>query len=231
MDTRYLDTDDRFSPAFFARRSVLRWGLAVALFGSVLAGPGSARAESSHADLACSKDGTLCFDMRPSADAATCLKNARGRVRIRPEGEVERMDVEVDGLPPNTEFDFFVIQVPNSPFGLSWYQGDIDTDEYGEGHGRFIGRFNAETFIVAPNVAPAPIVHDDGPFPDAAMNPKTAPVHTFHLGLWFNNPNDAAAAQCPGRTTPFNGDHTAGIQALSTNNFPDDQGPLRQLLP
>src|SRR5262249_32284988 len=152
MDTRYLATDDRFAPAFFGRRSVLRWGLAVALFGSVLAGPASA-----HEDSACSQNGTLCFDMGASVDAAEVLKNAHGRVRVRPEGEVERMDVEVDGLPPNTEFDFFVIQVPNSPFGLSWYQGDIDTDEYGEGHGRFIGRFNAETFIVAPNVAPAPI--------------------------------------------------------------------------
>jgi hypothetical protein len=44
--------------------------------------------------------------------------------------------------------------------------------------------------------------------------------------LWFDSP---AAAGCAGTTTPFNGDHTAGIQALSTRNFPDDQRPLRQL--
>jgi hypothetical protein len=72
-------------------------------------------------------------------------------------------------------------------------------------------------------------VREDGPFPDAAENPATNPVHTFHLGLWFNSPDDAAAAGCPDDVTPFNGDHTAGIQALSTRNFPDDQGPLRQL--
>jgi hypothetical protein len=39
------------------------------------------------------------------------------------------------------------------------------------------------------------------------------------------------AAGCPGATTPFNGDHTAGVQVLNTSNFPDDQGPLRQLIP
>jgi len=95
----------------------------------------------------------------------------------------------------------------------------------------FIGRFNIETFIVAPGVAMAPVVHDDGPFPDADMNPATPPVHTYHLGLWFNSPDDATAAGCPNTVTPFNGDHTAGIQVLNTSNFPDDQGPLRQLVP
>ena len=43
------------------------------------------------------------------------------------------MTVDVEGLPPNTEFDFFVIQIPNAPFGLAWYQGDIETDDQGEG--------------------------------------------------------------------------------------------------
>src|SRR5207247_9168953 len=93
-----------------------------------------------------------------------------------------------------------------------------------------IVRFNAETFIVAPGVAPAPVVHDQQPFPDADENPATAPVHTFHLGLWFNSPADAEAAECPNTVTPFNGDHTAGIQALSTRNFQDDDEPLRKLV-
>ena len=96
---------------------------------------------------------------------------------------------------------------------------------------RFIGRFNTETFIVATGSAPAPVVHDQPPFPDASENPTTFPIHTFHLGLWFNSPADAQAAGCPGTVTPFNGDHTAGIQVLSTRNFDNDQGPLRQLMP
>ena len=173
------------------------------------------------------------FQMVRSAAAtnAGCLPDASADVQVRSLGPVEKMRVRVKGLPPNTEFDFFVIQVPNAPFGLSWYQGDIETNRHGNGTGTFIGRFNIETFIVAPGSAAAPVVHDQPPFPDASRNPATAPVHTFHLGLWFNSPADAAAAGCPSTVTPFNGDHTAGIQVLSTRNFPDDQGPLRQLTP
>ena len=179
-----------------------------------------------------SKD-TIRFQMTPSAGAARCLPKAMARVTVRSLGPVERMVVEVSGLPPHTDFDFFVIQVPNAPFGLSWYQGDIDTDGHGRGRGEFIGRFNNETFIVAPGSTVAPQVHDIQPFPDAKSNPATGPVHTFHLGLWFNSPDDARKAGCADTVTPFNGEHHAGIQVLNTNNdgFTDDHGPLRQLQP
>ncbi len=212
------------------------WGLALLLAWS---GVGLARVAMADEGPGCpptppgqnGKGKTICFNMVPSGAAATCLPNATARVRVKSMGPVEMMQVDVAGLPPNTEFDFFVIQVPKGPFGLSWYQGDIETHEDGRGHGMFVGRFNIETFIVAPGVAMAPVVHDDGPFPDADMNPATPPVHTYHLGLWFNSPDDAAAAGCANTVTPFNGDHTAGIQVLNTSNFPDDQGPLRQLVP
>ena len=160
----------------------------------------------------------------------TCLPYATGRVTISSLGPVENMHVEVEGLPPNTDFDFFVIQVPKAPFGLSWYQGDIETDDHGSGVGDFTGRFNQETFIVAPGPAPAPVLHHS-PIPDAETNPPTGPVHTFHLGLWFNSPQDAVRTGCPGTVTPFNGEHNAGVQVLNTSHFPDDQGPLRQLAP
>ena len=65
----------------------------------------------------------------------------------------------------------------------------------------------------------------------ASANPATAPVHQYHLGLWFNSPADAVAAGCPGTVTPFNGDHSAGVQALSTRQFRDDRGPLRRIRP
>jgi hypothetical protein len=179
----------------------------------------------------------ISFDMVRSAAASAggCLPNARAHVTVRSTGPVEVMDVTTQGLPANTEFDFFVIQVPNTPFGLSWYQGDIETTTNNpandiNGHGRFVGRFSVETFIVAPGSASAPVVHNQPPNPDASSNPQTAPVHTFHLGLWFNNPADAVKAGCPGNVTPFNGDHNAGIQVLSTRNFANDQGPLRQLV-
>jgi hypothetical protein len=163
--------------------------------------------------------------------AAECLKGAFADVRIEPLGSVERMTIVARNLPPNTEFDLFVLQLPDFPFGLSWYQGDMQSNAQGIARGVFLGRFNIETFILAPGVGPAPVIHRKPPFPDAATNPATPPVHTFHLGLWFNSPDDAVAAGCPGVVTPFNGDHTAGIQALSTHQFEDDHGPLRRLKP
>ena len=141
------------------------------------------------------------------------------------------MIIVAGGLPSNTDFDFFVIQVPNAPFGLSWYQGDLKSDADGDAVQHFRGRFSIETFIVAPGVAPAPLVFNDQPFPDAAMNPATGPVQTYHLGLWFNSPIDAKKAGCADTVTPFNGEHNAGIQVLNTSNFPDDHGPLRDLQP
>jgi hypothetical protein len=161
------------------------------------------------------------------------VPNAHGRVKIESVGPVEIMDVKVEGLPPNTDFDFFVIQIPNAGFGLSWYQGDIETNRHGVGHGTFIGRFNIETFIVSPvQVNGAPIVFNNMPpngFPDVSDGSKAGPIHTYHLGLWFNSPQDAQNAGGPGTVTPFNGEHNAGVQVLNTSNFADDHGPLRDI--
>jgi hypothetical protein len=49
------------------------------------------------------------------------------------------MFVKAEGLPPNTDFDFFVIQVPNAPFGMAWYQGDFETNSAGAGLQIFVG--------------------------------------------------------------------------------------------
>jgi hypothetical protein len=159
------------------------------------------------------------------------LPNARGHVTIESVGAVEIMDVIVSGLRPNTDFDFFVIQVPKAPFGLTWYQGDIETNSQGVGHEIFIGRFSIETFIVAPGTAPAPLVFNNQPFPDASMNPATNPVQLYHLGLWFNDPHDAVSVGALGTVTPFNGEHHAGVQVLNTSNFPNNFGPLRHVNP
>ena len=164
------------------------------------------------------------------AVAAGCLPHARASVTVTAQGPVERMQIHARGLPKNTDFDLFVIQVPNAPFGLAWYQGDLEANRHGRANGVFVGRFSVETFIVAPGVAPAPVVHN-GPFPDANMNPATGPVHEYHLGLWFNSPADAAKAGCGDTVTPFNGEHNAGVQALSTRQFGDLTGPLRHLAP
>lgn len=181
------------------------------------------------ASLTAAAQNTTFSMVRSSATvAAGCIPDATGRVTINSLGNVEVMHLEASGLPPKTEFDAFIIQLPNAPFGLSWYQGDLKTDGNGRGVADFIGRFSVETFIVAPGTGVAPVVHHQ-PISDANVNPATGPVHTFHVGLWFGSPDAAAAAGCPGAVTPFNGEHNAGIQALSTRNFGNLQGPLRRI--
>jgi hypothetical protein len=169
------------------------------------------------------------FTMTVSAGAKTCVPNASATVKVRQAGPVEIMDVAVQGLPANTEFDFFVLQVPKAPFGVAWYQGDIMTDKHGRGHQEFVGRFSIETFSFAQGSAPAPVVFDSGPFPDASINPPFNPIQMYHLGLWFGSPEAAGAAGCPATVTAFNGTHTAGIQVLNTASFADDHGPLRDI--
>jgi hypothetical protein len=201
----------------------------LAATGAAALATGAAVVGSTHADAAAHKN-VFGMHRSPGIVAAGCLPHAKARVVVQNKGPVEVMKVHASGLPKHTDFDLFVIQVPNAPFGVSWYQGDLETNKKGEADGTFVGRFSQETFAVAPNTAPAPSVHD-GPFPDATSNPPFGPIHTFHLGLWFNSPWAAAKAGCPTTVTPFNGEHDAGVQALNTAAFPDAKGPLGRLKP
>ena len=170
---------------------------------------------------------SFAFKMvRNAALPSACLPNASGNVQIHDAGPVQVMTVEVKGLPPNTDFDFFVIQKPTATFGMSWYQGDIETNGRGRSVGVFIGRFSIETFVVAPGAEDAPLTFEDTPFPSVSPNPQTGPIQMYHLGLWFNSPTDASNNSCPDAETPFNGEHNAGVQVLNTSNFPDLEGPL-----
>jgi len=173
------------------------------------------------------KPEVLNFDMSVAPAARACLPNAEAHVTVRDvSGGNQRMDVSVEGLPPNTEFAVFVLQVPTGPFGMSWYQGDIVTDKKGRGSEEFRGIFSSELFVFAPASRAAPQTDSF----DALTNPATAPVHTYHLGLWFSDRADAAAAGCPGTETPFEGNHQAGIQVFNTSNFGTEaaSGPLSQ---
>jgi hypothetical protein len=177
------------------------------------------------------KVGAISFTMAVSQIARNCLPSAHAQVQIRASDTADDLSITATGLPPNTAFDFFVIQVPNAPYGLSWYQGNLETDDRGNAMQHFGGRFSIRTFIVAPGIATAPPIFNGPKFPDAVQNPATGPVHTYHLGLWFDAPTDAQNAGCPNTVTRFNGEHNAGIQVLNTSNFPDNSGPLGNLIP
>jgi hypothetical protein len=168
------------------------------------------------------------FKMVRSQSAAAiddCMEGSRANVNINTVGVNQVMTIRASHMPPNTLFTLFVIQQPNAPFGIVWYQGDLRTNSEGEGQVTVRGIFSEETFTFAPGSVPAPQVDDQ----DAATNPAFDPVHPFHLGLWFASSAGAERAGCSDTVTPFDGDHEAGIQALSTRNFGDLNGPLRQI--
>ena len=190
---------------------------------------GAAIVATTHADAA-SKTNNFQMQRSPGIVAAGCLPDAKAKVSIRNRGPVEEMKVHATGLPHRTDFDVFVIQVPNAPFGVSWYQGDLETDQQGVGERHVRRPLQRGDLRGRTRTAPAPSVHSS-PIPDAGSNPAFGPIHTFHLGLWFNSPKDAVKAGCPGATTPFNGEHNAGVQVLNTDQFGDRHGPLRRLKP
>jgi hypothetical protein len=217
---RDFETKEKMMQSQGTLRNVARWTASMLVAaGSIMLATGRAQAAADN----------FFFPLVVSSGAASCLPNATGTATVTSLGTVENLHVEVKGLPAKTDFDFFIIQVPNKPFGLSWYQGDIETDSKGAGVGDFTGRFNKETFIIAQGTAGAPVVFKNTPFPDVNTNPVTGPVHTYHVGLWFNSPADAAKAGCASTETPFNGEHNAGIQVINSSNFGDLTGPLRNI--
>jgi len=192
-------------------------GLAVAMgFASLASQPVLAAAGDS-----------ISFPMVASPGVKTCLAHdlPYGQVTVSDLGPVQNMHVEVFHLPSLAEFALFVIQVPNKPFGLSWYQGDIETNSLGHGVADVTGIFSKGTFTLAPGVAPAPKIFPD----DATTNPATPPIQINHLGIWFGDPAVAEKAGCPNTVTPFESNHHAGIQVLNTGNYPETQGPLQML--
>jgi hypothetical protein len=184
--------------------AVVTAGLAV--FGTSAAGASTTSAASAGP--------AFTFGLQASPGIASCLPRARGQAIIIPGSLNDVMNVSVSGLPANSDFDLFVIQLPNKPFGVSWYQTDIQTDGSGSGSARVRGVFDVETFSVS-----------------TGGTTTFSPTHQYHLGLWFNDPNQPFKLGCePGHAapvvTPFNGQQHAGIQVLNTAQFPVNAGPL-----
>ncbi len=98
--------------------------------------------------------GAFSFALVPSPGIKSCLPHAGGRVTIIPGSQNDTMEVSIFGMPANADFDLFVIQQPNKPFGVSWYQTDVNADRHGFGHATVRGVFDVETFSVSPPAAP-----------------------------------------------------------------------------
>lgn len=184
-------------------------GLALALGLAAASGASAAPAAAGE-----HHDSSFTFNLVPSPNIAACLPDASGKVTITPGKQNDVMKVSISGMPANAGFDLFVIQQPLAPFGVSWYQTDVNANAYGNGNATVQGVFDVETFSVSPG-----------------GTATFAPTHQYHLGLWFNNPQTPFKLGCePGATsptvTPFNGEQHAGVQALNTSEFPTDAGPL-----
>ncbi|HZP41436.1 MAG TPA: hypothetical protein VFD84_07975 [Candidatus Binatia bacterium] len=172
------------------------------------------------------------FTMVPSSAAIrACLPTATATVTLRDTRLNQIMKVRARGLAPNTGYDLFVNQVPHGPFGVSWYQSDLQTDARGNGEATVRGIFNKETFSISPGTVTT-LGREGTPQTGATFGA----VNQYHLGLWFNDPQVPFDLGCePGQTapvvTPFNGEQHAGIQVLNTSNFEDDDGPLKHFSP
>jgi hypothetical protein len=178
-------------------------GLAAGLSAPASAGTKAATASS------------FSFGLVPSSTAITaCLPHASGHVTITPGKLNDTMKVTLSGMPPNAGFDLFVIQQPAAPFGVAWYQTDVQANAYGTGSATVKGVFDVETFSVS-----------------LGGTTTLSPTHQYHLGVWFNDPTVPFKLGCePGATspivTPFNGEQHAGIQVVNTSEFPVNAGPL-----
>jgi hypothetical protein len=133
------------------------------------------------------------------------------------------LTLHLRGVKPGLAFDLFTVQRSpfladgspdpdfaakfNRSFGLAWYQSDIEANEEGRASVRIRTILLNQIFGFDPDV-------------------QLTPTNTFHVGFWFNDPNDAAACGFTG-FTPFNGEHHAGPLAMISLPNPDTGlGPL-----
>jgi len=177
------------------------------------------------AGLASAQVPEIVFNLVPQPKFVNCL-GVEGHPAPTAEVIVQRGELSdililrAHHIKPNLGFDLFTIQNSNllssgevnpnfKNFGLAWYQTDVKADSNGEAE-----------------VAIKTILLDQifGFDPAAGL----VPTHTFHVGFWFNNPEDAVACGFdPTKPTPFNGEQKAGPNAMiSTPNSSTDLGPL-----
>ncbi len=209
---------------------VLRWvsGSAVIMLLAAL----MTALTGSTTDAAANYDDKYTFEMIPSSAAIkTCLPRASAKVSIKQVKNGQTMTLSVNGLAPDADYDFFVLQKPDAKFGLAWYQSDLHTNSKGNGMATMRGIFSEETFTISLDT-----ITTKGREGNDQTGAKFGAVNMYHLGLWFNDPSVPFKLGCePGATqpivTPFNGEQKAGIQVLNTSNFELNAGPLKNVKP
>ena len=182
------------------------------------------------AALAQDKKDEVSFNLVVNPKFADCLRRSSyevpsARATVIRGKQNDTLILDLDGIKPGLAFDLFTIQrspflgqdIPDpafkGSFGLAWYQSDIEIGKHtDDGHVRIKTILLDQIFGFDPEVG-------------------LPPTNTFHVGFWFNNPQDAAAcgfpADDPTKFTPFNGEHKAGPLAMISVPDPVTKlGPL-----
>ena len=170
-------------------------------------------------------DDDVTFNLTPNPKFLNCLRGAepgdpKATVTVVRGKLNDTLILRLSNFKPNLAFDLFTVQrsslrsdgapdINFKNFGMAWYQSDVQANQGGGGE-----------------VSIRTILLDQifGFDPDVAL----APTNTFHVGFWFNNPQDAAACGFDvTKPTPFNGEHKAGpLAMISVPNPTSGLGPL-----
>jgi hypothetical protein len=180
-------------------------GVVVLALGAWGAGPALSRGAPA------TKVKETTFKLFPNPAFVQCLQASNETAKVKAtvtRGSVnDTLSLKLSGFQPDLDFDLFTVEKSNqnadgSPvdgftnFGLAWYQSDIKIKDDGT------GRVTIQTILLDQIFGFDPAV---------GLNP----TNTFHVGFWFNNPDDAVPCGFSG-TTPFNGEHNAGPLAFIT---------------
>jgi hypothetical protein len=152
------------------------------------------------------------FPLFPSG-VKKAFPNAKGVVTIvqgNPEVSLfDTVTVDVEGMPPDTTFTIFFIELANKPFGHVQYVADLHTREDGTGD---------VTFQTITLVAFAADAANPGTSKDQSGD--ASGIQLEHLGMWFSSLQDAQKALNDNtlKGTPFDGGNPplhAGPQAMT----------------
>jgi hypothetical protein len=167
----------------------------------------------------------ISFDLHVNPKFTNCLGSPGGptptaNVTVTRGSLADTLSIVAENIKPGLNFDLFTIQRSNlladgTPdpsflnFGLAWYQTDLHANSQGQTKATIHTILLDQIFGFDPDVS-------------------LSPTNTFHVGFWFNNPNDAVACGFdPTKPTPFNGEHKAGPNAMiSLPDATTDLGPL-----
>ncbi|MBZ5704758.1 MAG: hypothetical protein LAN63_05345 [Acidobacteriia bacterium] len=177
----------------------------------------TAQADVAHFNLFPNPKFASCLGVSGGATPAAKVTVYRGKLN-------DTLVISAKNIRPGLAFDMFTVQRTNllpdatvdpaftGSFGFAWYQSDLQANRD--------GKINATIKTV--------LLDQIFGFDPELSNPN--PVNTFHLGFWFNDPNDANVNGCVfdvTHPTPFNGEHKAGpLAMISVPDADTNLGPL-----